>query len=59
MIGSKIYFVDAPGYGYATGVSKDEIKKWGKLITTYLKRTKQNSENQKVLCLLDITHDLK
>lgn len=40
MIGSKIYFVDAPGYGYATGVSKDEIKKWGKLITTYLKRTR-------------------
>lgn len=43
MIESKIYFVDAPGYGYATGVSKSEINKWGKLITTFLQRTKDNS----------------
>lgn len=35
----KAYFVDAPGYGYATGVSKSEIRQWGKMIKTYLQRT--------------------
>ncbi len=33
------YFIDAPGYGYASAASKDEIRKWGKLIETYLKHT--------------------
>ena len=51
------YFVDAPGYGYATGVAKNEIKSWGKMIKKYLMRT--NNQNQNILCLLDITHDLK
>ena len=40
MVQSKIFFVDAPGYGFATGVSKSEIGKWGKLINVYLQRTK-------------------
>lgn len=33
------YFVDAPGYGFASAASKDEIRKWGKLVETYLKHT--------------------
>lgn len=53
----KAYFVDAPGYGYATGVSKSEIKQWGKMIKTYLQRTK--SDKQRILCLVDITHGIK
>jgi GTP-binding protein len=51
---SKIFFVDCPGYGYATGVSKREIGQWGRLITTYLKRSSDNLMNQRFLCLLDI-----
>ena len=56
---NKTYLVDAPGYGYATGVSKTEIKQWGKLITNYLTKTKENSKKQQFLCLLDIDHELK
>lgn len=48
--------MDAPGYGFATGVSKYEIKQWGKMIRTYLMRSK--SLNQKILCLLDSSHGL-
>ena len=59
MVKKLTYLVDAPGYGFATGVSKSEINQWGKLITSYLKLTSENSQNQRILCLLDPTHGLK
>lgn len=34
-IDEKIFLVDLPGYGYATR-SKEEIKKWGEMIESYL-----------------------
>ncbi len=34
-IDNSLYFVDLPGYGYAQ-VSKEEKKKWGAMIETYL-----------------------
>ena len=34
-IDDTIFLVDLPGYGYANR-SKTEIKKWGKMIDTYL-----------------------
>ncbi|SHJ57234.1 ribosome biogenesis GTP-binding protein YihA/YsxC [Parasporobacterium paucivorans] len=53
MINEDVYFVDLPGYGYATAaVSVKE--KWGKMIEKYL----QTSEMLKgVFLLLDIRHD--
>jgi GTP-binding protein len=35
-LGSKLYLVDLPGFGYAR-VSKSEVKNWTKLVTDYLK----------------------
>jgi GTP-binding protein len=35
----RTYFVDAPGYGYASAASKQEIRSWGKLVEQYLKNT--------------------
>lgn len=55
----KAYLIDAPGYGFATGVSKKEIDQWGKLVETYLKLTDKNNFKQKILCLMDITHGIK
>lgn len=36
----KFYLVDLPGFGYAK-TSKEERDKWGKLITTYIKRNQK------------------
>ena len=51
-INDEVYFVDLPGYGYAT--ANEEIKaKWGKMIEDYLHQSKQ----LKAVCLLlDIRH---
>ena len=51
-INNEVYFVDLPGYGYAT--ANEEIKaKWGKMIEDYLHQSKQ----LKAVCLLlDIRH---
>lgn len=46
------YFVDLPGYGYAT-VSKEEKIKWGKLIETYLN---QSPSLRHVFFLVDVRH---
>lgn len=46
------YFVDLPGYGYAT-VSKEEKIKWGKLIETYLT---QSQSLKHVFFLVDVRH---
>ena len=46
------YFVDLPGYGYAT-VSKEEKIKWGKLIETYLT---QSPSLKHVFFLVDARH---
>lgn len=46
------YFVDLPGYGYAT-VSKEEKIKWGKLIETYLT---QSPSLKHVFFLVDVRH---
>jgi GTP-binding protein len=37
---NKFYIVDLPGFGYAK-TSKQEREKWGKLITTYIKKTEK------------------
>ena len=48
----KIYFVDLPGYGYAS-VSKDKKASWGKAIETYLSSRMQL---KLLILLLDIRH---
>lgn len=51
-IDDKLYFVDLPGYGYAT-VSKTEKASWGVMIEKYLKSRGQ----LRLVCLLvDIRH---
>lgn len=52
-IDSKIYLVDLPGYGYATR-SKEEIKKWGGIIETYLNNREQIYQ---VFLLVDSRHE--
>lgn len=52
-INDEIYFVDLPGYGYAK-VSKEEKKKWAKIIEDYL----FNREELKlILLLVDSRHE--
>lgn len=48
-----LYLVDLPGYGYAR-VSKEEKKKWGNIIDTYLN---SRSELKSVILLLDSRHE--
>ncbi len=51
-INDQIYFVDLPGYGYAT--ANEQVKaKWGKMIEKYLHQSKQL---KKVFLLIDIRH---
>ena len=52
-INDALYFVDLPGYGYAT-VSQDIKKKWGKMIENYL-HTSQVLKA--VFLLIDIRHE--
>lgn len=51
-IDGKCYFVDLPGYGYAS-VSKGERASWGKIIGTYLNTRRQL---KMVVMLVDIRH---
>lgn len=51
-INDDCYFVDLPGYGYAS-VSKDTKEKWGKMIERYLKGSQQLKA---VFLLADIRH---
>ena len=51
-INDALYYVDLPGYGYAS-VSKEVKAKWGKLIERYLRNSKQL---QCVFLLVDIRH---
>ncbi|MCR5476130.1 MAG: ribosome biogenesis GTP-binding protein YihA/YsxC [Lachnospiraceae bacterium] len=48
-----LYFVDLPGYGYASA-SKEQRAKWGPMIEKYLKRSKQLKA---VFLLIDIRHE--
>ena len=51
-INEQMYFVDLPGYGYAT--ANEQVKaKWGKLIEDYLHQSKQI---RAVFLLIDIRH---
>lgn len=51
-INSEMYFVDLPGYGYAT--ANEQVKaQWGKLIEDYLHQSKQIKA---VFLLIDIRH---
>ncbi len=51
-INNEIYFVDLPGYGYAT--ANQEVKaKWGKMIERYLHQSKQL---KLIFLLIDIRH---
>lgn len=51
-VNDEIYFVDLPGYGYAT--ANEQLKaKWGKMIEDYLHQSKQL---QAVFLLIDIRH---
>lgn len=51
-INDALYFVDLPGYGYAT--ASEEVKaKWGKMIEDYLHKSKQL---KMVFLLIDIRH---
>ncbi len=51
-VNDSIYFVDLPGYGYAS-VSMEVKAKWGKMIERYLHRSKQL---KLVFLLIDIRH---
>ena len=52
-VNKEMYFVDLPGYGYAS-VSKEIKAKWGRMIENYL----HTSHNLKaVFLLIDIRHD--
>lgn len=51
-IDDTIFLVDLPGYGYANR-SKTEIKKWGKMIDTYLNTRQQIYQ---VFLLVDSRH---
>ncbi len=50
-IDNKLFFVDLPGYGYAS-VSKSEQEAWGKLIDSYL-------YNREQLCFLVLLVDIR
>lgn len=51
-INQEIYFVDLPGYGYAT--ANEEVKaKWGKMVEDYLHKSKKL---RAVFLLVDIRH---
>jgi GTP-binding protein len=51
-VDERFYFVDLPGYGYAS-VSKTEKSSWGNIIETYLSTRKQL---KLVIMLVDIRH---
>lgn len=52
-INDQLYFVDLPGYGYAK-VSASIKEKWGKMIESYLIKSKQLKA---VFLLVDIRHE--
>lgn len=52
-INEAMYYVDLPGYGYAS-VSKEAKAKWGKMIESYLQTSKQL---RAVFLLVDIRHE--
>lgn len=52
-INDELYFVDLPGYGYAS-VSEQIRAKWGKMIEDYLHKSKQLKA---VFLLIDIRHE--
>lgn len=52
-INNELYFVDLPGYGYAS-VSEEIKAKWGKMIENYLKKSKMLKA---VFLLIDIRHE--
>ena len=52
-INDELYFVDLPGYGYAT--ANEEVKaQWGKMIERYLHKSRQL---RAVFLLVDIRHE--
>lgn len=53
LINENLYFVDLPGYGYATAAVSVKLK-WGKMIERYLQTSKMLKA---VFLLLDIRHD--
>lgn len=53
IINESFRFVDLPGYGYAQ-VSKEERKKWGKIIDRYLEVRENLKE---VVLIVDIRHE--
>lgn len=52
-VNQECYFVDLPGYGYAS-VSKEVKEKWGRMIENYLHSSKVL---QAVFLLIDIRHE--
>ena len=52
-VNDQMYFVDLPGYGYATA-NVGEKAKWGKMIENYLHRSRQLKT---VFLLVDIRHE--
>ena len=52
-VNKKMYFVDLPGYGYAS-VSKEIKAKWGRMIENYLHTSQML---QAVFLLIDIRHE--
>lgn len=52
LVNEALYFVDLPGYGYAS-VSQETKEKWGQMVERYLK---QSPMLRAVFLLLDIRH---
>lgn len=54
-LGSRLYLVDLPGYGYARA-SKDKVRSWNALIRDYLRG---RASLRRVCLLIDARHGLK
>lgn len=52
---SGVVLVDAPGYGYAKGNTK-ELESWGKMILKYITHGRNL---YRIVCLVDAEHGLK
>ncbi|NTU96383.1 MAG: YihA family ribosome biogenesis GTP-binding protein [Chlorobiaceae bacterium] len=52
LVNGDLYFVDLPGYGYAS-VSHEEKEQWGKLLSAYIERRRSISL---VILLIDSRH---
>lgn len=54
-LSKEVALVDAPGFGFTSGVEKKRVDSWRRLIQLYLKR----GCSRMALCLVDAEHGFK